>query len=83
MRIDGLVFVAALSLAAAHDALAFDAATPAASTSGPTVRPRVAPNSEDAAGRSAKSIECSHKADAQNLHGKPRKQFMLECKHGA
>ena len=41
------------------------------------------PGSEDAGARSAKSIECSQKADAQNLHGKPRKHFMHECKHGA
>jgi hypothetical protein len=30
--------------------------------------------------RSAKSLECSKKADAQNLHGKPRKHFMSACK---
>ncbi len=35
----------------------------------------------DVGARSARSIECSHKADAQNLHGKPRKHFMRECKH--
>ena len=37
---------------------------------------------DDAGARSAKSIECSQKADAQALHGKPRKHFMRECKHG-
>jgi hypothetical protein len=42
------------------------------------------PSSEsDPAERSAKSIECSQKAEAQGLHGKPRRRFMHECKHGA
>ena len=30
-----------------------------------------------------RQIVMSQKADAQNLHGKPRKHFMHECKHGA
>ena len=30
--------------------------------------------------RSAKSLECSKQADAQSLHGKPRKHFMRKCK---
>ena len=84
MRINALVSAVALSLFAAHGALAFDAAAPDASTGAPAVRPHVGPDHpEDAAVRSAKSLECSQKADAQNLHGKPRKQFMRECKHGA
>ena len=37
----------------------------------------------DPAARSEKSIECSQKAEAQGLHGKPRRRFMHECKHGA
>ena len=32
--------------------------------------------------RSAKSIECSKLADAQNLHGKKRKVFRAKCKKG-
>jgi hypothetical protein len=32
--------------------------------------------------RTAQSIACSAKADAQNLHGKPRKGFMSSCKAG-
>ena len=83
MRINALVWAAALSFSAAHGALAFDSAAPDASTGAPAVKPHVAPDPEDAAARSAKSLECSQKADAQNLHGKPRKQFMRECKHGA
>ena len=75
MRINALVCAAALSLFAAQGALAFDAAAPDASHD--------APGSADAGARSAKSIECSQKADVQNLHGKPRKHFMRDCKHGA
>jgi hypothetical protein len=83
MRIKALVCAAVLSIFAAQAALAFDAAAPDASTGDATVKPHVALGSEDAAGRSAKSIECSQKADVQNLHGKLRKHFMRDCKHGA
>lgn len=73
---------AAFSLFVANAALAFDAAAPdnSSGASAPMTKP-AAPG--DAGARSAKSIECSQKADAQNLHGKPRKHFMHECKHGA
>jgi hypothetical protein len=37
---------------------------------------------QDPAERSAKSIECAQKADAQSLQGKPRKHFLHECKRG-
>ena len=30
--------------------------------------------------RTAKSLECSKQADAKNVHGKPRKVFMRQCK---
>ena len=83
MRINGLVCAAALSLFAAQGALALDAAAPDDSTGASTVKPQPTPGSEDPAARTAKSIECSQKADAQNLHGKPRKHFMHDCKHGA
>lgn len=32
--------------------------------------------------RSAKSIECSKRADAKGLHGKARHKFRSACKHG-
>jgi hypothetical protein len=32
--------------------------------------------------RSEKSLECSKQADSQNLHGKPRREFMHKCKRG-
>ena len=74
MRIKSLACVTAFFAFVSGGALALDAATPDAAPGG-------AP--EDAGARSAKSIECSQKADAQNLHGKSRKRFMHECRHGA
>jgi hypothetical protein len=80
MRIKPLVYVGALLLSVSGAALAFEAAAPdEASSSNPATKP----GEPGAAARSAKSIECSQKADAQNLHGKPRRHFMHECKHGA
>ena len=32
--------------------------------------------------RTAQSLECSKKADAANVHGKPRSAFMRNCKSG-
>ena len=74
MRIKGLAFAAALCVSVSGAAHAFDAATD------PTPAPAGA--TQEAGVRSARSIECSKKADAQSLHGKPRKHFMRECKHG-
>ena len=37
----------------------------------------------DPAERSARSIECAQKADAQGLQGKTRKHFLRECKRGS
>ncbi|RBP08713.1 psiF repeat-containing protein [Roseiarcus fermentans] len=74
MRIKGLACAAALSALVSGGAWAFDAASdPAAPTGG-------APG--DAGARTARSLECSQKADAKDLHGKPRKRFMRDCKHG-
>ena len=93
MRMMILVYAGGLSLIVAGAATAFDAATPDASTpakgaSSLDLKPNNAdlkPNNA-AAGvdqhpgeRSAKSIECSQKADAKDLHGKPRKHFIHEC----
>ena len=82
MRIDALFCAAALSVFASQAAFAFDAATDE-SIGAATVKPHAVAGGEDAGARSARSIECSQKADAQNLHGKPRKHFMRDCKHGA
>ena len=82
MRMNALLCAAALSVFVSGGAFAFDAAAPN-STGGPVAKPNAAPDPEDAGARTAKNLECSQKADAQNLHGKPRKHFMHECKHGA
>jgi psiF repeat len=80
MRIATRICAAALAVFFAGDAFAFDAAAPDGTS--PTSA-KHGSASEDAGARSAKSIECSQKADAQDLHGKPRKRFMHECKRGA
>jgi hypothetical protein len=36
----------------------------------------------DSKPHSAKSIECSKRADAKGLHGKARHKFRSECKRG-
>ena len=43
----------------------------------------LSPAKQDSAERSARSIECAQKADAQGLEGKTRKHFLRECKRGA
>jgi hypothetical protein len=72
MRIKGMVCAAALCGLLSGAAHAFDAASDPTAPGGPG----------DPAARSARSLQCSQKADAQNLHGKPRRHFMRECKHG-
>jgi psiF repeat len=59
-----------LSLSATPFALAETAKSDASTT---TV-------SDDA--KKAKSKECSDQADAKGLHGKERKKFREQCKHG-
>jgi hypothetical protein len=84
MRILTVGCAAALSVFVSGGAFAFDAAAPDDATAASnSMKPHTTPASEAAGARSAKSIECSQKADAQNLHGKPRKHFMHDCKHGA
>lgn len=80
MRISILACALRLSVFVSGGALAFDAAAP--DTVPPATKAHDAGSSEDVGARTARSIECSQKADAQNLHGKPRKHFMRECKHG-
>ncbi len=76
MRITGMVCAAALCALVSGAAHAFDAAPDPTAPGASVAAPR------DAGARSAKSLECSQKADAQSLHGKPRKRFMRDCKHG-
>ncbi len=49
---------------------------PAATT--PATAPKKAASTKKQ--RTAKSLECSKKADADNVHGKKRKAFMNSCK---
>ena len=68
-----------LSLAAAL-ALTLVASGAQAQTA-PATAPAV-PAKSGAKPRTAQSLECSKKADAANIHGKPRKAFMSKCKAG-
>ncbi len=76
MKLLTVFFAIALATSLTGGALALDAAKPA-----PTSSPMAAPmtGGSDAAARSA---ECSKQADAQGLHGKPRKKFREACKKG-
>jgi hypothetical protein len=97
MRITALVCAAcALALGVSEAVFALDAAaqtTPAgmggtplggASTADmkPAADPPLAAPERDPAERSAKSIACAQKADAQGLQGKMRKHFLHECRSG-
>ena len=82
MRLVPLACAAALALLPPAEAFAMEGGAPASMAE---MKPNKASSPaapSDAAARSAKSIECSQKADAENLHGKQRKLFMRECKHG-
>lgn len=68
----GAAFAQAAAPAAAPAAAAPAAAAPAAAT---TAKKGQKP-------RTAQSLECSKKADAANIHGKPRSAFMRKCKAG-
>ena len=90
-RISTLVCACALALAASEAISAFEAAgqiLPAGMGGGespdtkPSSDPLASPQ-RDPAERSARSIECSQKADAQALQGKIRKHFLHQCKSGS
>jgi hypothetical protein len=55
---------------------------PAAAAAKPAVTAPAASVSTTAKPRSALSLECSKKADAQGLHGRARKKFRSACKRG-
>jgi hypothetical protein len=92
-----LVFTGALSLIASETPSTFGAATQtltagtgdAPPASGGPASPAMladeplAAASPDPAERSARSIECAQKADAQGLQGKTRRHFLRECKRGS
>ena len=90
-RISTLVCAIALALAASEAISAFDAAgqvLPAGMGGAPNVEtkpssdPLAAPE-RDPAERSARTIECSQKADAGGLQGKIRRHFLHQCKSGS
>ena len=96
-RIVSLVCAGALSLIASETLLTFGAVaqtttagivsvSSAAGGSLATVRlvaETLPAAKQDPAERSARSIECAQKADAQGLQGKTRKHFLRECKQGS
>ena len=95
MRIATLVCAFALALAASEPTLLIEASAqilpagmggggPSGGVSIGEMKPSdpvVAPE-RDPAERSAKSIECAQKADAQGLQGKNRKHFLHKCRSG-
>jgi hypothetical protein len=71
--------VLASMLAFSGAAFAQDAAAPAQPAAAAPTAP-AKPVKAMKKPRSAKSLECSKKADEQKLHGKARKHFMSKCK---
>ena len=56
-------------------------AAPAATTTAKPAAPMAAPAAKGAKkARTEASLACSKSADSKNLHGKPRKKFMSDCK---
>lgn len=78
------LLAAALALTvAAGGAFAQTAPAPAAAPAAASpAAPAAAPAKKAAKPRTAQSLECSKKADAANIHGKPRSAFMRKCKAG-
>ena len=97
IRDASLVFVGALFLIASEAPLTLGAAAQAptagmggaAPASGGSAAPAMlaseplAAANPDPAERSARSSECSQKADARGLQGKTRRRFLRECKRGS
>ena len=75
-----LTLVAALAFSLAAFGAHAQTAAPAAPAAAPAAP--AAPMKGAAKPRTAQSLECSKKADAANVHGKPRKAFMSKCKAG-
>lgn len=74
-----IVLAAALAMSLPAGAAFAQASAPAAAA--PTAAP-MATKKGMAKPRTAQSLECSKKADAANVHGKPRSAFMRKCKSG-
>ena len=83
MMTRSLCFAAALALSLSTTGAFAQAAAPATPATAPATTPAApAMMKKGAKPRTAQSLECSKKADAQNIHGKPRKAFMSKCKAG-
>ncbi|MBV8766127.1 MAG: phosphate starvation-inducible protein PsiF [Hyphomicrobiales bacterium] len=73
---------AAMSLCASFALAQTSAQKPATAPARPTAASPVASTPAPGKPRTAISLECSKKADAQGLHGKARRKFRSECKQG-
>jgi len=98
MRLTRFLPALAAGLMISGAAFALDAAAPApapalapsvAKAPAPAAPPVAAPAQsggmtmpETETGKKAKSQDCYRQADAQNLHGKPRKEFHRACMKG-
>ena len=71
--------LAAAALLFSIGAAAAQTTPPPATTTTPPAKESKAKAKTPAKPRSAESLECSKQADAQNLHGKPRKTFRAKC----
>ncbi len=74
-----LTLAAALAFSLTAGSAFAQTATPAAPSAAPAA---AMPMKKAEKPRTAQSLECSKKADAANIHGKPRKSFMSKCKSG-
>lgn len=77
------LLLSAFAISALFSTVAFAQPTTRAATTGAPVASKIpakAPIAAPATPRSAGSIECSKRADAKGLHGKPRRSFRAECK---
>jgi hypothetical protein len=96
IRFASLAYAFVLALTASETLLTFGAGVQIATAGiggaspvgGSAVPVRLASESlptgkQDPAERSARSIECAQKADAQELRAKTRKHFLRECKRGS
>ena len=96
IRVLSLVCAGALSIIASETSLTFGAVaqtlTAGVGDAPPATGGGVAPAmlasepvaaNPDPAERSARSIQCTQKADAHDLQGKTRKHFLRECKRSS
>ena len=72
-------FIPALCLGLA---LGIGTASAQTATPAPTKKEQPAPAKKQEKERSAKSLECSTKANDQGLHGKKRHKYMRKCNKG-